>query len=301
MSLVNNTTWTGKELDGFYSVALLTGKTKELIRLIPNVKSVAKLTSLNLGNILQADSCVFNASGAATLDQKSLSVCALKVNVEFCEKDFETLYLSEQMRAGSNVDDNFPPTFTDWILNKLIPEKISADTERLLWQGDTAASPPDLCDGFLKKFLADADVIDVVTGATLSAANIIAEIGKVYDKIPDTIVNTGKVVIFISPTAGKFYKQALVAANPALIAWNKGDFTLSYLDVPLIISPGMVKNQMVAADPMNLVYGTDLVSDENEVMVLSMKDVIGQPTVRFITEFKFGVQYGNGVEIVFYH
>lgn len=300
MSLINNTTYCGKELEGFYSVALLTGKTKELIRLIPNIKSTAKLTSLNLGNILQPDSCVFNASGAATLDQKTITVCALKVNVEFCEKDFETLYLSEQMRAGSNVDGNLPATFQEWILNKLIPEKISEQLEHLIWQGDTAASPADLCDGFLKKFLADSDVIDV-TGTTLTAGNIIAQIGLVYDAIPDTIINTGKVVIFISPAAGKFYKQALVAANPALIAWNKGDFTLSYLDVPLVVSPGMTKNFMVAVDPMNLVYATDLASDENEVQVLSMKDILGQPTVRFITEFKWGNQYGNGVEVVFYH
>lgn len=300
MSLINNTTYCGKELEGFYSVALLTGKTKELIRLIPNIKSTAKLTSLNLGNILQADSCVFNASGAATLDQKTITVCALKVNVEFCEKDFETLYLSETMRPGSNVDGNLPPTFQEWILNKLIPEKISAETERLLWQGDTEGSPADLCDGLLKKMLADGDVIDV-GGTTLSASNIIAQIGLVYDKIPDTIINTGKVVIFISPAAGKFYKQALVAANPALIAWNKGDFNLSYLDVPLVVSPGMTKNYMVAAEPMNLVYATDLVSDETEVQVLSMKDILGQPTVRFITEFKWGNQYCNGVEIVFYH
>ena len=75
MSLINLTTYCGKETEGFYSVALLTGKTKELIRLIPNVKSSAKITSLNLGNILQLDSCVFNPSGDVTLDQKTLTVC----------------------------------------------------------------------------------------------------------------------------------------------------------------------------------------------------------------------------------
>lgn len=300
MSLINETTYCGKELDGFYSVALLTGNTKSLIRLIPNIKSTAKLTSLNLGNILQADSCVFNASGNQTLDQKTITVCPLKINIELCEKDFESLYLSEQMRAGSNVENNIPDTFQDWLINKLIPEKISEQLEALIWAGDTAGSPATLCDGFLKMFLADSDVIDV-TGTTLSASNIITEIGKVYDAIPDTIINRGDVVIFLSPKAAKFYKQALVAANPALIAWNQGNFQLMYLDIKLIVSPGMTANFMVAAEPMNLVYATDLVSDENELMVLPMKNILGQPTVRVVTELKWGAQYGNGVEIVFYH
>jgi hypothetical protein len=294
--LIDNTTYTGKDTDGFFSVALLTGDTKSKVRLVPNVKSTVKLGSLDLGDILQPDGCSLEGVGSYTLDQKSLEVCNIAVKVPICVKDFEANYLSESLKPGSNVDENFPNGFVDYLFN-LVAEKISEQTEGLFWQGDTAGSPADLCDGLVKKMLADATVIDQAA-TTLTSSNIIAEITKVYDKIPETISEGGKVVIFISRKAGKLYRQALVAANPALIAWNNGDFTLRYIDVELVVSAGMATNQMVAAEPMNLWYGTDLTNDEKEVEIV--QDPLNKKQHFIITSFNWGVNYGVGKEIVLY-
>jgi hypothetical protein len=296
MGLIDNTTYTGKDTDGFFSVALLTGDTKSKVRLIPNAKSTVKMGSLNLGNILQADSCSLEGVGNYTLAQKSLDVCDIAIKVPICAKDYEANYLSESLRAGSNVDQNFPDGFVGYLL-ELVAQQISTQTENLFWQGDTAGSPVSLCDGLLKKFVADSTVLDV-TGTTLSASNIITEIGKVYDKVPDTISDNGKVVIFLSRKAAKFYRQALVAANPALIAYNNGDFTLRYIDVELIVSAGMPTDDMVAAEPMNLWYGTDLVTDEKEISIVT--DPLNPKQSFIITSFKWGVNYGVGAEIVYY-
>jgi len=298
MALVDNTTYTGKDLDGFYSVALLTGETKKLIRLVPNVKSKVKLGSLNLGDILQADSCDVAESGTYTLAQKTLEVCDFAVNIPLCAKDYETNYLSETLRPGSNVEANFPDGFMGYLM-KLVAEKISEQNEALLWSGDTAASPPDLCDGFIKKFLADSDVLDCSSPQTLSASNIVTELQKVYNKIPNTL-DMSKVVCFISPSAAKFYKQALVAAHPALIAYNGAVNSSMFIDMKLVVSNGMPASTMVAVDPNNLWYGTDLMNDENELQFIDDKKITGQKTARILTSFKFGVQYGNGVEVVLY-
>lgn len=297
MGLIDNTTYTGKDTDGFFSVALLTGDTKSKVRLIPNAKSTVKMGSLNLGNILQADSCSLEGVGNYTLAQKSLEVCDIAIKVPICAKDYEANYLSESLRAGSNVDQNFPEGFVGYLL-ELVAQQISTQTEALFWQGDTAGSPVSLCDGLIKKFLADSTVIDVGAGTVLSASNIIAQIGIVYDAIPDTISDNGKVAIFISRKAAKFYRQALVTANPALIAYNNGDFTLRYIDVELIVSAGMPTNDMVAAEPMNLWYGTDLVSDEKEIEIVT--DPLNPKQSYIITSFKWGVNYGVGAEIVYY-
>ena len=297
MGLIDNTTYTGKDTDGFFSVALLTGDTKSKVRLIPNAKSTVKMGSLNLGNILQADSCSLEGVGNYTLAQKSLEVCDIAIKVPICAKDYEANYLSESLRAGSNVDQNFPEGFVGYLL-ELVAQQISTQAEALFWQGDTEGSPVSLCDGLIKKFLADSTVIDVGAGTVLSASNIIAQIGIVYDAIPDTISDNGKVAIFISRKAAKFYRQALVTANPALIAYNNGDFTLRYIDVELIVSAGMPTNDMVAAEPMNLWYGTDLVSDEKEIEIVT--DPLNPKQSYIITSFKWGVNYGVGAEIVYY-
>ncbi len=294
--LIDNTSYTGKDTDGFFSVALLTGDTKSKIRLIPNVKGTTKMGSLNLGSILQPDGCSVESGGSYTLAQKDLVVCDFAIKVPICAKDYEANYLSESLKPGSNVEENFPGGFVDYLLF-LVAEQISKETEALFWQGDTAGSPASLCDGLLKKFLADGTVVDV-GGTTLSASNIIVEIGKVYNAIPETISENGKVVIFISRKAAKFYRQALVAANPALIAWNNGDFTLRYIDIELYVSAGMPTDDMVAAEPMNLWYGTDLVSDEKEITIVT--DPLNPKQSYIMTTFKWGVNYGVGAEIVYY-
>lgn len=298
MALVDNTTYTGKDLAGFYSVALLTGNTKQLIRLVPNVKSKVKLGSLNLGNVLQEDSCDVPESGTYTLAQKTLEVCDLAVNIPLCAKDYETNYLSETLRAGSNVEANFPDGFMGYLM-KLVAEKISAQTEALLWAGDTTASPPALCDGFVKKFIADSDVLDCASPTTLSASNIVTELTKVYNKIPYTL-NKANIKCFISPSAATFYKQYLVTNFPSLMAWNSADQALKFIDLELVVSNGMPASTMVACDPNNLWFGTDLMNDENELIFIDDKKITGQKTARIMTSFKWGVQYGNGSEVVLY-
>lgn len=295
--LIDDTTYCGKDTDGFFSVALMTGDTKSKVRLVPNVKSTVKLGSLNLGDILQPDACIVEGSGSYTLAQKDLEVCDVAVKVPICAKDYEANYLSESLKPGSNVEENFPNGFRDYLFD-LVAQKISEQTEKLFWQGDKDGSPASLCDGLIKKMLADNTVVDV-GGSVLSSTNIIAEITKVYNAIPETISENGNVVIFISRKAAKLYRQALVTANPALIAWNNGDFTLRYIDVELVVSAGMAANHMVAAEPMNLWYGTDLVSDEREIKLVT--DPVNPKQSYIITSFKWGVNYGVGAEIVLYY
>lgn len=302
MGLVDNSvTYTGKDLDGFYSVALLTGSTKSLVRQVPGVKSKVKLGSLNLGNILQADSCDVSESGTYTLAQKTLEVCDFAINVPLCAKDYEVNYLSEQLKPGSNVPANFPEGFMGYLMN-LIAETISKQTEALFWAGDTEGSPVTLCDGLIKKFLADSAVLDCATPATLSASNIVAELTKVVNKIPTTLLADAKakLKIFISPTAQRFYELSLLATHPAIYASNNIDLSSKFMGYDLVVSNGMPDSTMVCADPMNLWFGFDGVSDESQLIFIDDRQITGQKTARIVTSFKFGVEYGNGSEIVLY-
>lgn len=299
--LLDNTTWCGTDAEGFYSKALLTGETKSIINVVPDVKSKTKIASIDLTNTLSASDCTFTDNGGTTLGQKLLEVCPLKVNKEFCIRDFEVNYLSTKLRPGSNGDE-IPTNFADYVKDQ-IALAVSADTEKLLWQGNISLSPADpllnLCDGFIKKFKADANVVKV-TGTTITAANVFAELAKVYAAIPDTIINRGKVGIFVSNKIARAYRAAIATANPLGGTFNAGDYTLNYLDIPMWIAPGLPGDVMVAAEPTNLWFGTDLMSDFEDIQLISLKNTIGVPTVRFVAEFKFGVEYGVSEEIVYY-
>lgn len=302
MALIDSSiTYNGKNADGFYSTALLTGNTKSLIRAVPNVKSKVNLGSLDLGDILQADSCSVSESGDYTLDQKTLEVCDIAINIPLCEKDYEGIYLSESLRPGSNVEQNFPNGMVDYLFN-LVAEKISEQTEALLWSGSTTNSPPDLCDGFIKKFLADSAVVDVASPTTLTDSNIVSEMKKATKAIPTTLKNKGKnaVKIFMSIEAFDLYEDALIAANPALYAYDTTTIARRFKGYEIIVSPGMPTNTMVIADPMNLWYGFDLLSDEKEISFVKNPLPGQQKKSNIVGSFKWGVQYGVGSEVVLY-
>ncbi len=298
MAFVDNTTFTGKDAQGFYSEALLTGETKSVIKLYPDVKSKLKVARLDLANILQEADCTFTDGGTTTLSQKTLEVCPIKVNLEYCQRTFEADYLSMQLKAGSNNGEVMPASVEEYIIGQ-VSKNISADLENIIWQGDTTGSPASICDGFLKKFLADATVIDV-NNTTVSASNVLTEIGKVYAAIPDTIINSRDLRIFIPVSIAKFYKTAIAAGTGNGGAYFIGDKELNYLGVTLVIAPGLPADTMVAAETQNLWFGTDLMSDFEDVIIIPQKHISGAPTVRLVAEFKFGVEYGVGEEIVLY-
>ena len=296
-----STSWTGKEADGFYSLYVLTGDSKSTFRQMANVKDKQKVASLEITSFLQADSCAVAESGNHTIDDITVTVCDLAFNIPVCSKDYENMYLSETMKPGSNVEENFPAGLVDYIKFK-IGENLNAEIERLAWKGSTTASPPDLCDGILKKLLSDTDVVDVASPTTLSESNIVAELTRIIKVIPKTIKNRSKkdVTIYVSIAAGAFYELAMYAASPAIYAYNRDEMALQFAGYKMVVSPGLYDNTIVVTDPMNLVYATDLAADEKEIFFKQNPTPGSENKYNFIGKFKAGFQIMKGSEIVLY-
>lgn len=302
LSFTDNTTFYGKDLEGFYATALLTGNSKSEFKLIPNIKSKAKLGELNIGSILHTADCSFSGSGEGTLAQKTVEVQPIKINLEYCKRTFETDYLSNILRPGSNTDEVMPASVESFLLGQ-VALKISADTEQIVWKGDTgtASYPLSLVDGLEKLFLADAAVIDVsATASAITAANIVGELTRVYNAIPDQLLLNPDLRIFLPSALYRNYRQAL-AASSVEINFMQNYSELHFLDVKISHAPGMSSKKMVAAVKTNLLLLTDLVSDFENIQILPQGNVTGVPVVRMVGEFKFGINYIYGSEVVFYN
>jgi len=299
LSFTDNTTYTGKDLEGFFANALLKGVSKESFKLIPDVKSKAKIAQLNLGSILQDADCTFSNTGEGTLSQKSVEAHAVKINLSYCSRTFETNYLSELMRAGSNSDQVMPETVEQFLLQE-VSNKISNDLEYIVWQGSGATVATNFTSeiGLEAKLLADGDVIDV-SATTLDAGNIIAEMNKVYDAIPAELRDKEDLAIYVGTAAGAFYRQALANASAETYYMQKHD-ELEFLGVKIIVAGGLSANKMVAAQQSNLLLITDLMSDFGELLILPQRSVTGEPVVRMVADMKFGTDFVYGSEIVYY-
>lgn len=303
MAFVDTTTFTGKDAQGFYSAALLTGDTKSIIKPYTGIKSKEKIARLDLDGILQEADCTYTDGGNTTLSQKTLEVCALKVNKTFCQRTFEANYLSAQLRAGSNSDGSIiPDSFEAYVLD-LMSKNISAGLEDLLWNGDVDGSPASLCNGFIKLFDANADndIVEPSGAANFTASNIIAQMTLAYAGIPASVLAAPDLTIFVSTATAALYKLAQATVATGNGSYFVGDKPLDFLGIKIVASKSFPANKIVIAQAANLWFGTDLMSDFEDVMILPMKSVTGAPEVRFIAEFKFGVQYGVGSEIVYFH
>lgn len=299
LAFTDNTTFAGKDLEGFYAEALLRGTSKESFQLIPDVKSTAKLAKLNLGNIIQDADCSFSSTGEGTLSQKTVTAHDAKINLEYCQRTWERNYLSQMLRPGSNSDGSLIPASVEEFLLGEVAKKVSNDLEYIVWQGSGATVSSNFVSeqGLQAKLLADGAVIDV-SATTLSSTNIVAQINRVYDAIPATIKDSPELVIYMNAKTAGFYKQAQAVASTGFLA---DDQRLTFLGVPIIVANGLGDNKMVAAEKTNFVLLTDLVSDFNDILILPQKTVTGVPVIRMVGDFKFGVDFIYGSEIVYYN
>lgn len=300
MALVDNTVFNGRDAEGFFRKVLTTGNSKSELTLIPNVKSKIKLAFSDLGNILQAEDCTFSATGEGSLNQKTMEVCDLKVNLEYCATTFEANYLSLQLRAGSNSEEVLPTSYADYVVN-YVAEKVAADLETVLFKGDTATAsyPLSLCDGLVKLLLADADVIDVAaTASTIISTNVVAELDRVLEAVPADVRNQPNFKIFVSQQIAFTYKQAQASTQGGLFL--VGDKELNYLGYRLIPTNGLNAKQMIAFNSEKVFFLTDLVSDWDDIILIPQRNISGARTERFATSLKFGVNYLYGNEIVLY-
>ena len=300
MALTDNTTFYGKDAEGFFKKVLTSGIAKNELTLIPNVKSKIKLAYSDLGNILQDDDCSFSATGEGTLNQKTMEVCPVKVNLEYCVNTFEANYLSLQLRAGSNGEEVVPTSYADFVVN-YVAEKVSSDMEKVLFQGNSATSsyPYSLCDGLFKKLQADGDVIDIAaTASTISSSNVIGELNRLLGVVPSEVRAQTNFKIFVSQAIAFAYKQAQAATTGGL--FMVGDKELNYLGFRLIPTSALTDKQMIAFNSDKVFFLTDLTSDWDDIIIIPQRNISGAKTERFATSLKFGVDYLYGAEIVLY-
>ena len=300
MALTDNTTFYGKDAEGFFKKVLTTGLAKNELTLVPNVKSKIKLAYSDLGNILQAEDCSFSSTGEGSLNQKTMEVCDLKVNLEYCATTFEANYLSAQLRAGSNNEEVVPTSYADFVVN-YVAEKVSSDLEKVMFQGNTgtASYPLSLCDGLIKQLQADGDVIDVsATASAIISTNVVGELNRLLSAVPAEVRSQTNFKIFVSQEIAFAYKQAQASTTGGLFL--VGDKELNYLGFRLIPTSALNAKQMVAFNSDKVFFLTDLVSDWDDIIIIPQRNISGARTERFATSLKFGVNYLYGNEITLY-
>jgi len=305
MSVSLTSTYAGEFSGKYIAAALLSASTLDsgAISILPNVKFKSVIQKGATDDIVKDASCDFVTNqGTLTLTEAVLQPEEFQVNLQLCKKELHNSWEAAQM--GYSAFDNLAPSFAEFVISH-VAAKVADKTEKNIWSGATANSGE--FDGFTAKLTADADVIDVVAG-TVTAANVIAEMGKVVDAIPTAVYGQEDLTLYVSSNVARAYIRALggfaatIGANGSDnkgTQWYNGG-ELSFDGINIFVAKGLADNTMVAAQKSNLYFGTGILNDQNEVKVIDMSDIDGSQNVRIIMRFTAGVQHVFGGDIVLY-
>jgi len=298
------TTYAGEFALPYLQAALLNPSTIRNggVTVKPNVKFKQVLKKVAMSDLIKDGSCDFTPTGTVTLTENILQPEEFQVNFTLCKTDFRDDW--EALAMGLSAHDHLPPNLADFIIAKTAAEVATAN-ETIIWQGATGTAGE--YDGFLARFAADGTVVDVV-GTTVTAANVIEEMGKVIDAIPASIYGKEDLFIYVPQNVYRAYVRALGGFGASGLGANGfegrgnnqvlGD--LAFDGVKIFLAEGLPSNKMVAAQASNLFFGTSLMSDWNEVKVLDMADLDGSQNVRFVMRYTANVNYAYGSEVVYY-
>ena len=289
------TTYAGEFAGKYIAAALLSASTIENggLTVKPNVKYKEVMKKLSTDGIVANATCDFDPTSTITLTERILQPEEFQVNLQLCKKDFRSDW--EAIQMGYSAFDNLPPSFQDFLIAH-VAGKVAEKTEQTIWGGANATAGE--FDGLVALATADASVIDV-TGTTVDASNVIAELGKVLDAAPDTVYGSEDFSIYIPQNVARTYIRAQAALGFKDL-YHVGQTDLDFEGTKLFVANGMPANKMMAAQKSNLFFGTGLLSDHNEVQVIDMGPIDGSQNVRVVMRFTSGVQYGIGSEIVLY-
>ena len=302
------TTYAGEFAGKYVSAALLSAPTIENggVEILPNVKFKAVMQKVGTDDILKDASCDFTATSTVTLTERILEVKDLQVNLQLCKKDFHDTW--QGIEQGYSSFDTLPKSFADYLIG-YTAAKVAQRNEISFWRGATATSGD--YDGIMTQVALDAALpaAQEVAGTTVTAANVIDELGKIVDAIPSAVYGKDDLHIYVSQNIARAYVRALGGFGASGLGangtnnmgtqwYNNG--SLSFDGVKIFVANGLADNTALAAEKSNLFFGCSLLSDTQEVRVIDMADIDGSQNVRMIMRMAAGAQYANVEDLVTY-
>ena len=291
--------------------SVLGAKTQSLIQaqgnVMTGVKSKETINIMDTNAIFQAGgTCGFTTSGTTSVTQREVEVGKIKVMESICPKDLEAYYLQKALPAGSSYDTiAFAREYTD-----RKAAKIAAQLEKAVWQGDKNSVDVNLnkFDGIIELVkdastaIVNANTATYYSGAPATAIDdttVVNIFDAVYKAIPAEVVDKDDVKIFCGmdvfrtltikiKNANLFHYQVDAAPNTS--------FFLPGTQIEVVGTPGLNgTNKVYAMRLSNLFLGVDLMHDEDRFELFFAKEA---DEVRFVSEFKIGVNFAFPQEIV---
>ena len=291
----NTTNYSGKFAGEYIKAAFYANDSLQAITVKENIEYRAVVKKI-VDNVTFADAtCAFSPTGEITINERYLTLKKLQFQQEVCKNEFLNDYIAKDIQNGS-----LGSALTDAIMSTMLAG-ISQNNENLLWTGNGANAGE--YGGLLQLIGADADgdINFVATPVAITSTNVIAKVQELIAATPLAVKKASeKPVIFMSYDVWENYMYAQLGTGYATYLTTGPEVQKTFMGLfKIAVCPGMPASTMIMAQPSNLWFGTNLVSDWNNVQVVDMGQW-AEDNVRFSAKFFAGTQYGVGADIAAY-
>lgn len=305
-NLTITSTYAGELAKPYIQAAILSGKTlaNNWITVKENVKHKLVLKKLASSGLLKAAACDFdNSTSALTLTEAILTPTNFMVNLQLCKSEFRSDW--DAMATGRGfINDVVPADFASYLIAH-VAAQVGSSIEYNLWQGnfdplDAGGAPTYTDFNGLLKVIDDANSgsPDVDFAAATDSTTILTHIDQVIQAIPNTLKGSENVKLYMGPAAWSHYMKKILDSGLGFNYAMSKDYIPSAYGYEIRVCPGMPIDCILAAEPENLFFGTDLLSDQNEVKVVDTSETLADDNVRMAMRFTAGAQIGFIGDIV---
>lgn len=251
------TDYINENRDMLFVKSVTGAKTLDYVELYPDVVYKTMLNYLDSSVVLgDGSTCTWDSAGSDTFSDRALEVKPVKVNKEFCAKDFRKKWMNYQYNWEAG---RIEPSLHEAIAQSNV-SAVQEAVDDLLWKGDSGLS----IDGYIAIASGESAVenVEFATGATATE-----KIDAMVAALKVKALKKG-VDIFVSYTDFRNYVQeqnALCCSKKEVL--DAASDTIGYFgDSRIRIVPVMGLEDtgaMLAAPKNGLAYGTDIVGSES--------------------------------------
>jgi hypothetical protein len=175
---------------------------------------------------------------------------------------------------------------------------IGAKNEVVMWSGVNATAGE--YDGFETLIIASA-AVSAGTGA-LTSGNIIATIWDIINTAPTAVKGAAeKPILYMGQAAWEAYMQAQIADGNGWYLTGGPEVVKRFVGMyEIAVCPGMTANRIIFAQKSNLMLGTWVENQMNEVFILDMQNLDGSQNVRYGARFYLGAQICVAEDITYW-
>jgi hypothetical protein len=288
------TTYAGELAGEIVAKALLSNVSTQYVTMKPNVPYKSVVRKIDDTVTFAAGTCDFTPTGTITLTERILTLEEFQVQRQICKKDFFIDWTTADVMSG-----RVNTQIQDAIIGRLVGG-IAAANETIMWSGVNATAGQ--YDGFETLIKAGGSGAVSAGSGALNDTNIIATIWDVINTAPAAVKGAAeKPAIYMGQAAWESYMQAQIAAGNGWYLTGGPEVSRRFVGMyEIYVCPGMTANNIIFAQPSNLMLGTWQENQMNEVFILDMQNLDGSQNVRYGARFYLGAQIAVAEDITYW-